>query len=250
MSKVFSDVEECVEKGILIGREGEKKLRSEAEVDDAISEGADKFLHGVLLKRIVAVKFFPVFHIGLVVKYRNEDGKYNVDSKGFSAFSKAVPEEKKKHLSEVPRGEYLVIFTDGDFYTVNPKIASKGADNFTSLVSTTCCILSCRKQWLQCFYFFGNNMHVLFSLFNRFQRAKSLTGERVNVFDCKYLEKENQPFCRNMVNREMDEWVRQREMFVGKKVAKKTDNGRRGEVMSFKYEKNGETEWYEVKYEG
>uniref|UniRef100_A0A7S0FIV8 Uncharacterized protein n=1 Tax=Minutocellus polymorphus TaxID=265543 RepID=A0A7S0FIV8_9STRA len=214
MSKVFSDVEECVEKGILIGREGEKKLRSEAEVDDAISEGADKFLHGVLLKRIVAVKFFPVFHIGLVVKYRNEDGKYNVDSKGFSAFSKAVPEEKKKHLSEVPRGEYLVIFTDGDFYTVNPKIASKGADNFTSL------------------------------------RAKSLTGERVNVFDCKYLEKENQPFCRNMVNREMDEWVRQREMFVGKKVAKKTDNGRRGEVMSFKYEKNGETEWYEVKYEG
>mmetsp|Transcript_8383 Transcript_8383/g.23455 ORF Transcript_8383/g.23455 Transcript_8383/m.23455 type:complete len:234 (-) Transcript_8383:452-1153(-) len=214
MSKVFSDVEECVEKGILIGREGEKKLRSEAEVDDAISEGADKFLHGVLLKRIVAVKFDSVWYIGEVVKYRRHDGKFNVNSEGFSALSKAVPEEKKKHLSEVPRGEYLVIFTDGDFITVNPKIASKGADNFTSL------------------------------------RAKSLTGERVNVFDCKYLEKENQPFCRNMVNREMDEWVRQREMFVGKKVAKKTDNGRRGEVMSFKYEKNGETEWYEVKYEG
>lgn len=78
MSKVFSDVEECVEKGILIGREGEKKLRSEAEVDDAISEGADKFLHGVLLKRIVAVKFGRVYYIGQVVKYRKEDGNFNV----------------------------------------------------------------------------------------------------------------------------------------------------------------------------
>jgi len=130
MSKV-SDVEEGVHKGMLV-----------------YSEPFDEKLDGVMLKKYVAFMYYKKWYLGRLVKYRNEHGEFNVDAAGFFYWSRKVKQEKQKYLSQIPEGEYLVdlIFKDGEFETVSPMIASEGADNFASLVGTTCCFLSCSKQ--------------------------------------------------------------------------------------------------------
>lgn len=87
---------------------------------------------GVLVGSNVAYKYDNGWYLGVLVKYRG-GVTVKIESGRLSLLTRRV--EPGKELHNIPSGEYLVIYDDGDTESVNPKVAKEGADNFKDLVS-------------------------------------------------------------------------------------------------------------------
>ena len=99
---------------------------------------------GVMLGSNVAYKFDNSWYLGVVVKYRG-GVTVTIESGRFSLLASRVKPGKELH--NIPPGEYLVIYDDGDTESVNPKEAKEGADNFKDLVSITCAFGLCELMF-------------------------------------------------------------------------------------------------------
>ena len=102
---------------------------------------------GVMLGSNMAYKFDNSWYLGVVVKYRG-GVTVTIESGRFSLLASRVKPGKELH--NIPPGEYLVIYDDGDTESVNPKVAKEGADNFKDLVSITCAFGLCESMFVLC----------------------------------------------------------------------------------------------------